>query len=36
VALQESVTLLSIFDKADQATISDQEIERLLIENDLA
>ncbi len=36
VALQESVTLLSIFDKADQATISDHEIERLLIENDLA
>ena len=36
VALRESVTLLSIFDKADQATISDAEIERLLIENDLA
>ena len=36
IALQESVTLLSIFDKADQATISDQELERLLTENDLA
>ena len=36
IALQESVTLLSIFDKADQATISDQELDRLLTENDLA
>ena len=36
VALQESVTLLSIFDKADQVSISDQDIEQLLLENDLA
>ena len=36
LASEETVTLLSIFDKADQATISDGDIERLLIENDLA
>ena len=35
VAIQETVTLLSIYDKADQATISDNEMTKLLRENDL-
>ncbi|MEZ0611078.1 type II toxin-antitoxin system RelE/ParE family toxin [Fibrella sp. WM1] len=36
VALTETVTLLSIYDKAEQSTISDKELELLLIANDLA
>lgn len=36
VALTETVTLLSIYDKAEQSTISDNELEQLLVANDLA
>jgi mRNA-degrading endonuclease RelE of RelBE toxin-antitoxin system len=35
IALQESVTLLSIYDKSQQATISDKELEQLLKDNQL-
>ncbi len=35
VALQDTVTLLSIYDKAQQAAISDQELEWLLKDNEL-
>jgi mRNA-degrading endonuclease RelE of RelBE toxin-antitoxin system len=35
VALQETVTLLSIYDKSQQADISDKELQRILKENDL-
>lgn len=36
VALTETVTLLSIYDKAEQSTISDKELDQLLVINDLA
>jgi len=35
VALKEEVTLLSIYDKAEQSDISDKELNRLLNENKL-
>ncbi len=35
VALKEEVTLLSIYDKAEQSDIQDKELERLLKENEL-
>lgn len=35
VALKEEVTLLSIYDKSEQNDITDQELDRLLRENEL-
>lgn len=35
VALKDEVTLLSIYDKAEQSDIQDKELERLLKENEL-
>jgi mRNA-degrading endonuclease RelE of RelBE toxin-antitoxin system len=35
VALKEEVTLLSIYDKAEQSDISDNELDRILNENQL-
>lgn len=35
VALKDQVTLLSIYDKSEQSDLSDQELDRLLRENEL-
>ena len=35
VALKDEVTLLSIYDKSEQSDIADQELDRLLRENEL-